>query len=126
MLAAGGPSLSVARPSRQAGHAGRERQLREEADRCFRSLDCPDTLKTEEEIQRLQAVLGRLVGLSLITLRAVEAVHAVFSEDGSHACGPRLQDLVIKLSKVSPLPLHACLPAWAQARREAASFVCLL
>jgi hypothetical protein len=29
-------------------------QLRDEADRCFRSLDCPDTLKTEEEIQRLR------------------------------------------------------------------------
>jgi hypothetical protein len=29
-------------------------------------------------------------------------VHAVFREDGTHACGPRLQDLVIKLSRVSP------------------------
>ena len=84
-------------------------QLREEADRCFRSLDCPATLKTEEEIQRLHALLGRLVGLSSLTLRSLEAVHAVFSEDGSHACGPRLEDLAIKLSEVSPA---ACMHAW--------------
>jgi hypothetical protein len=85
-------------------------QLRLEADRCFRSLDCPDTLKTEEEIQGLRALLGRLVGLSSLTLRSLEAVHAVFNEDGSHACGTRLEDLAIKLSRVSPLPpLHACM-----------------
>jgi hypothetical protein len=77
-------------------------QLRDGADRCFKSLDCPDTLKTEEEIQHLQAFLGRLVGLSSLTLRSLEGVRAVFSEKGSHACGTRLEDLAIKLSKVSP------------------------
>ncbi len=84
-------------------------QLRDEADRCFRSLDCPDT-RIAEEIRRLQALLGRLVGLSSITLRSLEAVHAVFRKDGSHACGPRLQDLAIKLGKVSPYsPADACM-----------------
>jgi hypothetical protein len=70
--------------------------------RRFRSLDCPATLKAEEEIQRLHTLLGRLVGLSSIMLRSLEAVDAVFSEDGTHACGPRLEDLAITLSKVSP------------------------
>jgi len=84
-------------------------QLREEADRCFRSLDCPDTPKTEEEIQDLLGLLGRLKGLRSLTLRSLQAVDAVFSEDGSHACGPRLEGLAIKLRRVSPFPAHACM-----------------
>jgi hypothetical protein len=76
-------------------------QLRQEADRCFRSLDCPDTLKADEEIQGLRALLGRLVGLSSITLRSLEAVDAVFFEEETQACGTRLEDLAIKLSRVS-------------------------
>ena len=84
-------------------------QLREEADRCFRSLDCPESLQTEEETQRLQSLLGRMVGLSSLTLRTTKVVHAAFSEDGSHACCPRLEDLAIKLSEVSPA---ACMHAW--------------
>jgi hypothetical protein len=91
-------------------------QLREEADRCFRSLDCPATLNAEEGIQRLQALLGRLVGLSSLTLRSLHAVWAVFQDDGSHGCGPRLEDLAIKLAEVRPQRLrtlactgsHAC------------------
>jgi hypothetical protein len=83
-------------------------QLRDEADRCFRSLECPRTLMAEEQIQLLHSLLGRLVGLSSLTLRSLAAVEAVFSEDGSHACGPRLEDLAINLDEVSPLPLHAC------------------
>ena len=83
-------------------------QLRDEADRCVRTLDCPDTLKTEEETQRLQTLLGRLVRLRSLTLRSLEAVNAVFSEDGSHRCGPRLEDLAIRLGEVSPCNV----PAW--------------
>jgi hypothetical protein len=82
-------------------------QLRDEAGRCFRSLDCPPTLKTKRGAQRLQALLGRLVGLRSLTLRSLEAVGAVFSDDGSHVCSPRLEDLAIKLSMVSPSPLRA-------------------
>jgi putative endonuclease len=76
-------------------------QLREEADRCFRSLDCPAKIKTQEEIQRLLSLLGRLEGLISLTLRSLEAVDAVFSEDGLHACCPRLEGLAIKLRMVS-------------------------
>jgi Leucine-rich repeat (LRR) protein len=85
-------------------------KLREEADRCFRSLDCPSMLKTEKETQCLQSLLGRLVGLKFLTLRSLKAVSAAFNEDGSHACGPRLVDLVIDLEKVSSSPaLHVCM-----------------
>jgi hypothetical protein len=76
-------------------------QLRDEADRCFVSLDCSGTIKTEKEIHRMRALLGRMEGLKFLTLRSLEAVDAVFNEDGSHACGPQLQDLAIKLSLVS-------------------------
>jgi hypothetical protein len=85
-------------------------QLRDEADRCFRSLDCFSEATTEEEIQRLVALLGRLVSLNSLQLRSVEAVEAVFQEDGSHACSTRLEDLAIKLSEVSPsIPAAACM-----------------
>jgi hypothetical protein len=53
-------------------------QLREEADRCIRSLDCPGSFKTEHDCQRLHDLLGRLVGLDSLTLRSVEAVDAAF------------------------------------------------
>ena len=82
-------------------------QLRGEADRCIRSLDCPDSLKTEEECQRLHDLLGRFVGLDSLTLRSLEAVDAAFSEDGSHACSPRLEHLAVKLNKVGPCCMHA-------------------
>ena len=84
-------------------------QLRDEADRCFRSLDCPATLKAGEEIQRLQRLLHRLVGLNSLTLQSLEAVEAVFSEDGSHASGPRLEGLAVKLSKVRSSHAAACM-----------------
>jgi hypothetical protein len=104
-------------------------QLRDEADRCFRSLDCPRTLKSKREIQRLQALLGRLVGLSSITLRSLEAIHAVFNEDGSHAYGPRLKDLAIQLRDVSPSASRRCMHArhcmWSLARSVTASAACM-
>ena len=75
--------------------------LREEADRCFRSLECPDTIKTEDQTQRLRTLAGRLLGLRSLTLRSLEAVDAAFSEDGSRACSPHLEDLAIRLSKAS-------------------------
>jgi hypothetical protein len=91
-------------------------QLREEADRCLRSLCLLGTLKTEQGIQSLLALLSRVVGLSSLTLGSLEAVCAVFSEDGSHACGPWLKDLAIRLSKVSAsVPrrrLHGTRAAW--------------
>ena len=59
------------------------------------------------DIQRLRALLRRLVGLNYVTLRSLEAVDATFNEDGSHACGPRLEGLAIELSHVRtpPMPL---------------------
>jgi hypothetical protein len=81
-------------------------QLRGEADRCIRSLDCRDSLKTEE-CQRLHDLLGRLVGLDSLTLRSLEAVDAAFSEDGSHVCSPKLKHLAVKLNEVGPSCMHA-------------------
>ena len=55
-----------------------------------------------------------MVGLDSLTLRSLEAVDAAFSEDGSHACSPRLEHLAVKLlNKVGPCCMHACMGgAW--------------
>jgi hypothetical protein len=86
-------------------------QLREEADRCVRNLDCSSKLQSDEELERLQALCGRLVGLKSLTLRSPEAVEAVFSED-STAVYTLPEDLAVKLSKVRPGSLscrHGCM-----------------
>jgi hypothetical protein len=86
-------------------------QLRDETDRCFKDLVCPFKLKGEEQMKRLRTFLGRMLGLNSLELQSLEAVDAVFKEDGTHACGPQLQDLTIHLSEVSPLVPWNCMHA---------------
>ena len=102
-------------------------QLRAAMDPCFRSLDCPpDTLKTAKEIQRLRALLGRLVGLSSITLRSIEAVHALFNKDGTHACGTRLEGVAVKLVSLPPLLHGGCMHGALRSRTLMLGAACIL
>lgn len=65
----------------------------------LKELHLPVTPMLHGDAQRLQALFGGLVGLRSITLQStLEAVEALFNEDGTHACGPLLQDLVLQVS----------------------------
>ncbi len=77
--------------------------LRGRMDALITRLVCPDTLRTEEEIQRLRALLGRFVGLDSLTLSSWEAVGSAFNEDGSPAFNAELKHLVINLEEVRTL-----------------------
>jgi hypothetical protein len=74
---------------------------------------CHNTCDWLQELSLAGMVFG-MVGLQSIVLSTVEAVGAVFREDGSHICSTRLVNLAVKLGSVSACrgsighPDHAC------------------